>query len=351
MPRAVLNFVNFICVLCLLIKSTSASSDDLLSHEKFDVSGIDGQQLEDEFEKLNEFLLAKTESSEAELNFNLVFEKYKSDSKRWFKKMSSDSMKAKRLFLAMGQITDENRCTLNSYDILIQIDRATCERSSRGLDPEGVLRRIEKILLDYALKQKEQCHHAHLEQFRDKLASMDSEKVKKVDTFLEPTITSLTSDKYEFNLSKNKTQRLYAIIGEKSLSNSSKNPINALESLKNLTEDDPNANSILVEVNNDTELKEMIFKNQKLHEIYSQYLVEPCRYYIEQLGPEIFKVVYFENKFKHTLDEKIPDFYESWIRYHLCNTFVAHYEYTVWQNRQLNSKGKNQAFNVIRKRF
>lgn len=348
MPRAVLNLIYLICAFYLLIETTSANND-LLSHEKFDVSGIDGQQLEDEFEKLNEFLLAKTDSSEAEVNFNLIFEKYKSDSKRWFVKMSSDSMKAKRLFLAMGQITDENRCTLNSYNILIQIDRATCERSSRGLDPEGVARRIEKILLDSALKQKEQCHDAHLRQFREKLASIDREKVKKVETFLEPTITSLTSDKYEFNISKNRVQRLYAIIGEKSLSNSSKNPINALESLKNLTKDDPNANSILVGINNDAELKETLFKNGKLHKLYSQYLVEPCRYYIEQLGPEVFKVVYFENKFKHTLDEENTDFYESWIRYHLSNLFVAQYEYTAWQNRQLGLKGKNQ-FNILKKK-
>lgn len=333
----VLGLLYLIFILC---SNQYINANELLGQEEFDASGIDGQQLEDEFNKLNEFLFARVKSSDPEQNFNLVLENYKSRSKSWFKKMSSDSMRARKLFLAMGQITDENRCTPRSYNILIQIDRATFDRSCRRLDPEGVVRRVERILLDYVLKQQSQCHDAHLKQYRDKLASMDTEKVKKVEAFLEPYISSLISEKLKIDKSKSRIQKLYDIINEKSSSISSKNPMNVLESLKHLVKDDPSAKSIL-QVDDDTELKELMKKDTKIQKLHSQYLFEPCLYYLDQLGPEVFKVVYFENKFQQSLDERNPDFYESWTRYHLCNMFVAQHKYTAWHNQQVQPRGIN----------
>lgn len=325
--------IQLICILYV-------NANELLSQEEFDVSNIDGQQLEDEFYKLNEFLVAKTASADPEKNFNLVLEKYKSDSKRWFKKTSSDSMKAKRLFLAMGQITDQNRCEPRSYNILIQIDRATFDRSHRRLDPEGEVRRVERILLDYALKQKAQCHEAHLKQYMDKLATMEAERVKRVEGFLEPTIERLISEELEYNRSKSLVQRLYGIINEKSSSMSSRNPINILESLKQLTKDDSTA-KIIQQIDNDADLKEALKKDPKVREVYNQNIVDPCRYYVNQLEP-IFKTEYFENKFQSSLDEGNPGYYGALTCYHLCNLFVAQVDYTAWQDKQLLLRGKNQ---------
>lgn len=308
----------------------------LFSQEKFDVSDLDGLKLEDAFLRLNLFLISSTASAEADLNFGLVHEKYKAESGRWFssKSQSTDDMKAMRLFLAMGNIKDENRCEPESYNILIQVDRATSDKSRRRLDPDGIARRIERILLDYVLKQIDQCHEAHLEQFKHISRTMDQDKVKIVDIFFGPSIERLASDQFQPNRDKSRVQRLYNMIAEKISSLSSRSPKRIMESLKALVSDDEYA--ICVSKYADSvDIRELLVKDAEFRELYKNYLVRPCRYYTQKLGPEVFKVVYFEDKFQHSLDEKSLNFYESWTRFHLCNQFIGQYEYMVWQHKQL----------------
>lgn len=76
------------------------------------------------------------------------------------------------------------------------------------------------------------------------------------------------------------------------------------------------------------------------YNIYEHYLVEPCEYYIEQLGESVFEPATLDAKYYHNIADRAHEFYLAWARYSLCRIVV--------EDSSMSLKVRNIADNVVK---
>lgn len=69
----------------------------------------------------------------------------------------------------------------------------------------------------------------------------------------------------------------------------------------------------------------------KFESVYNKYMVNPCRYYIEQLGPDVFVPAGYDAELYHDVDESKRGFYFAWARYKLCRQLLANQSHVLNQ--------------------
>lgn len=68
--------------------------------------------------------------------------------------------------------------------------------------------------------------------------------------------------------------------------------------------------------------EDTIIREETMKEMFKQYIVEPCVYFVEKLGPDVFVPVIFDAMFYHRVNEENFRFYNAWTRFKMCSFVI-----------------------------
>lgn len=335
-----INHLTLLLALVVLTSSTECVSNNDLAKELADISRIDGSKLVDQYRDLNKLLQTAINSDEPEDNFNIVLEQYKKDLEKGLKS-ETKSMQAKRLFLALKTISEENRCSFASTQIIEHNDRAM-ERASRSrISSENGFKRVKTIFEKKATEHSRLCQREYNYRYEQFLSEMDPQQVSRVESFLKDVINRYTSDEMSINRTYNYKERLYHNIArvlypQKALLDSSY----IYESIAKLaiTSNDPDLDQILPHKADKPGSSR--FDWDKIKPKFEKYLVEPCEDYVRTFGPGVFGLADIDLNFytEQTLSES-ENYYIGWLRYRLCDFFIN-------QSDKIFNSLKNDLYNL-----
>lgn len=283
---------------------------------EIDLSGIVGQELVRESENLNRLLEEKTSSKEIDDNMKILTDLYKVDKGKIFKKDRSKTLKAESLFLALDSLTNESSCNSKGHEIIYQAHRALEGKPFIDENFSCCHRRIDKIFLHYYRQHAYICKDIYPREMRRKLKTMDPLKVRRVNFFADNAISQFTTDEFVGNRFQPLADKLFEIISAET----DPRPRFMFKILKFMLKNQPEDG--FFDCCYETNSNRPVLNKKEFKRIFEEYLAEPCKYYEEQLGPDIFVPLSFSREL-HEVNSTDPAFYKNWARYRFCSNFAS----------------------------
>lgn len=326
-------------LLLLLLEGTGASilSCTKAHNDESCPPGVVGQDLVKEFEAIDKRLVEKTSSLVVSENMKFLREIYQADKRNVFKIDRSKMLKAEKLLLALEYLTNEASCNGEGHEIIYQAHRALEGKPFISESVKCCHRRLDKIFLFYYSQYAITCQQVYPGEMRRKLKTMNRLKVNRVNFFADNAISQFTSDDFVKNQSSPLAERFFYVISAET----DPQPRYIFNILRLLLRNQPEEEFLKSFENEGPDIS----VEKKFKTIFHNYLAEPCRYYVDQLGQDIFTPLSFSMEL-HTLNEDDVEFYKVWARFHFCRLFnkVAQdkqnevFKYAYYRGAQLMKK-------------
>lgn len=284
-----------------------------------------------QYNRINDYLVDATNSTSYEVNMRLAREwlqRERDSGVNLFKNKAT--VEALEQFTALTSI--EGKCDRYSYAIVWRNDQATGgeahKRSSKiSQSPRRIITLVHYASLSHAIG----CHHVYPENFRQIRQKADLQTLDKVETFLNAIINDHLGSKNSLaSLFNNKIDvsidATRIVSGIKSIKGKKAAQL-AYHTIQGHSVNDENRVYLRKVV--DEKKGARIVNQEKVRELVKAYLVEPCKYYLETFGPDVYIPAMYEARMLEPVDrysslegELLDGFIYGWIRYRLCESLV-----------------------------
>lgn len=276
----------------------------------FDITEIDGSKLVHKFHELNNYLTEKVnEAASVEDNLDYLLEQYQTN----YKKMAildAKTQKAWKLLLSLRDLSYPDTCNAEGTNIIRQNLAALQDEPLLKVKKFYQTRRADEIFLAYLKKHAEICREIYFSTFNDTINSMNKDMLMRVAWFAHEGLDRYTSDSFNNNKDKSPVERLFFLVNaHMDIGPSYLNTILR----RNVKE-----RFLFPHLDKSGRL---VIDTQKFEGVFNQYLVDPCLYFIKELGPDVFEATTYEIEY-HKLDEGNPAFYRAWAEYRFCSEFT-----------------------------
>lgn len=330
---------NFLFVIMLVLISLLALSSINVIATEIDVSGINGEELKDAYSELNIRLVKDVPSADIEATMNAAkdFLSKNGDEKKASsigENIESGSPKlneANKLFVALSQLNDKNRCDAKAINVLKQNDQASGGRSHSILAKGECRKRVETVLLDYAAKAKKVCPRVHSYLMSEKLSTFNKRQFLYIHHLTDSTITSCLADFKQANLPRK--EGIIKLAFHKMLNRLTQDFYYHLWEV--LDKFAPDQKEYLKPIDDEsTGLKKL--DEAKIKELFNEYGMEPCKAYVAAFGPDLYEPEIYLSTFGHEPLRGDEDFYLNWTRYNMCKVYIQN-EAKLWQDVMFNA--------------
>lgn len=308
-----MSMINLLVPLIALIFLVNQVILEEFKTDLFKAGHINGYNLIEETRQVNNLLVDSTESTEPDVNLDILVDElildYKND-----KTPNDKSNQVKRLFLSLRNLKDENECNYFSYKILSN-SYAALGRSIISVNQKDNLRRIDRILLNYIKKHVENCGRVYEEKFDELSKYSDKIQTDRLNVLVSRTLKHITSIPY-YNKNKGYADTLRNLVIDGSYLMSDMKPEHVYNALTVLAEDDPDVKSLLPY--EDERTGKMKIRRDGVENLFREYVEKPCNYFKQRFGPDIFIPLEFDKFFDRNIKIDREDFYEAWVKYSLC---------------------------------
>lgn len=234
---------------------------------------------------------------------------------------------AYKLFAALSQINDANRCDAASINVIKQNDWATRGQTHYNLsdfsesEEEG-RKRVEIVLVHYVRKTLKECPKVHADLLKQKLKNYDQGQLDYVINLTKDTISKYLSEmmrdgtNFEDALVKlalrtEYTMRPELLSGEKFRINLEK----VLDKFAPLEAKNCLGEGVRLNIMNKGKIKKLV----------KEYGIKPCKNYVAFFGAEVFEPEIYLSNYKHEpINGGREEFYLNWIRFNICNEYIAY---------------------------
>lgn len=284
-----------------------------------------GLYYQNSYKHINNYLVDNVETDDVFANLkaaSLFYDKERVNSWNIFNKHLVGALEQ---FTALNRILNGEKCNKNSYAILLKNDRATRGKTHKVRSKLDRLVKIERIIYKIALDHSIECQTVYPKSFEQRYAQMDKEKIEKVGTFTSDIMNQLMKEKKNFFRQTKKFETFEQLQHVKSISGKKEAQI-AYDALKLFARQDSDA-KYLRKVFDDKQGK-MRLNRDKVGELFKKYLVEPCAYYVRELGPNIFipasyDVAILDKEDRYEQVDENSSFFMGWIKYKFCNLLIG----------------------------
>jgi len=291
-----------------------------------------------ELQSLNNYLVDKVDSQAIEANMKAVKELFTNKCGSCFP-FKRDSTSSLRKFVALDTIKDlENQCDRTSYSILLDICRTNDFKVQKRLGNGQTLSRIDSILLEYSTRHAERCKSVYPVAFENKLNQLDKTQLHRVETH-----ANIVMRNARFLLASGKPYRVDEYLREHELDYMGyhsqfkycRGSYEALSLLAN-KEQDPRARSLTKVVLDERKGVPRV-DEPMIEALAKTYLFEPCQYYVNELGLDVFEPFEFDLKVRGSdvgnesdanLEQgsQLHNFYAGLVRYKFCKRLLSEKE-------------------------
>lgn len=211
----------------------------------------------------------------------------------------------------MSRIPPESMCTKASHDVLSLNNEATGGRAHLEQDARS---RVEEIVNYFCTRHAEYCRQVYPINFVKKYRLINRGYIREVETFINEHLIQTSFNMIDHPLVDN--SELY----DRSIINTELYARLAHESIKILAQAD---------IVNDYKTLEHLFK---------RYIVVPCKYFVQELGPDVFLPSIFDATWNRRVESDDVEFYLGLARFRICN-YLMENEVSLVQSME-NSVGR-----------
>lgn len=258
---------------------------------------VQPSKLGKEFRELNKLLTERTDQDEIVESMEIVeklIPEAESSTCFGFKNKKKLAI-AERLFLSLTKLGDKKMCNREGFKI--STDNATAIKKA------GTPKRVAEIYEFYVELQQIVCFPVLSTMLKEKLATMDQEKLERLDYVMKKSINTYHKGNADAN-------GLFALI---SMDNVGPEAEKLHDTLAHLPQD-----------TNDSELKEYINSGDFDKLVASRYVVEPCDHFMLNLKDDIFTPASTWMRLHKPVINQY-EFYYNWVRFKFCvnaNKFI-----------------------------
>lgn len=283
------------------------------------------------YKELNNYLIEKVNNDEVAANMaaaNKWLEEQQNVKQSFLSKSPVGDLKK---FTALQQVIDDTKCDRSAYDIMRPNEEAVGLR--KLLEDGQVIRRVDKVIYSIFEEHAKKCALVYPVVYRQKRQLLEQSKCAQVERLGQ---TIMGWDKYFASV------RYHAYFFEPrglldryiKITRTVRDFANKgvfYEVLLHNAKDDPNF-KYTQRIPDEHSGKAVVHKDQ-LKELARKHLIEPCQFYVDELGPDVFTPARFELSIYSRPDSRDRDFYLSWSYYQLCRRVVkderAVYDYVI----------------------
>lgn len=286
----------------------------------FMVASIAIRNTEAGYDKLNEYLVTKVvDNDEVEANMEAASKWLADQNKVRLKFITRAPIDDLKKFTALQQVIADTRCDRRAYEIMRPNEKAVGLHKKK--DYKEVVRRVDKVMLSIFKSHAEKCLSTYRQVYRTKMEQLDEEVRKQVERLAEAIIRAngYTGPWYVATDPSNLINRYIRYhLTVRSFAGVDKALYRAL--IDN-TEGDPDA-KYTQRVADEQSDKRTIHEG-KIKELIGKHLIEPCRLYEAEMGPDVFIPGEFEARVYNKVDNSDRDYYLGWSYFKICRALIA----------------------------
>lgn len=279
------------------------------------------------YEQINRYLVHNVRAEDVESNLAAAVEFLSSDPKRG--SLLNGSLKAAlQQFTALKAIRDGlDKCSSSSYDILVRNDRTTGGKTHSRRVALDRLNKVERVIFDVAKQHAIDCQKVYPLEFKKRYAGLDRELVRPVEEYIRSVHDVCLEPKDRENEATRRaaSRELARQRSVKPTAGfaSAKVLYKVIETLAGRDKDSGFSEIVQVGGSDKREVN-----RDKLRLLFNKYLIEPCQYYVEKLGPGLFIPAEYDGEMVdyeafYTQDSaEVTDFLVGLDGYHLCHFLV-----------------------------
>lgn len=268
------------------------------------------------YHRLNEYLVANVDTDDIEPNIEAA--------KAWLDRKGQSLVSVAptsdlKKFIALEQVINEPKCDRTDYAILFENEDEVGLYYSFLYDK--VKRRVEKVIVSSIKIHAEKCHKVYIDRYYNKQKLLDSVLAKRVATF-----TKTLLEKNRFSIPAEVFYQPEHLLHGYVLHHSSvryclgEQHLNA--AILSVARDNPSIEcfkKIPTEprCRDDTQVQA-----DEVKHLIKDYLIVPCRFYLDEFGPDLYVPASFDVRYFYEIDKSKPDFYMGWVSFLICREIV-----------------------------
>lgn len=284
------------------------------------VIAIEIRQIEAGYNRLNKYLIEKVHSDEAAPNMEAAIRWLQEQKDVKLPLFSTEPIRDLKKFTALQQVIEDTGCDMSSQKIIQQNEEAV--GLYKLIEDRHVTRRVDKVMLSIFRAHARRCAQVHLAVYHKKIKQLDKSKYEKVDNLGQMV---MNMDKFYSGTDGYYFYRNYALfdryVEKIPKVQSFVRPGVFHTALESNAESDPDIK--YTRRVPDEQTGRYVVHRDKLRELVREHLIEPCRYYVDELGPEIF----IPERLKIPIQSKLLDgengFYRDWSYFMICSAVVS----------------------------
>lgn len=286
----------------------------------FVVVSISIRSTEAGYDKLNEYLVTKVvDNDEVEPNMEAASKWLEDQNKVRLKFITKAPIDDLRKFAALQQVVADTRCDRRAYEIMRPNEKAVGLHQKK--DFGEVVRRVDKVMLDIFKKHAEKCLSVYRQVYRTKRAQLDEAVRKRVERLAETIIrTNAFTGPWYLALTPSNLINRYIkynlTVG--SFAGIKKALYTALIANSEGDVDAKYTRSIANEQSG-----QQTIHGDKIKDLIGKYLIEPCRRYEAEMGPDLFIPAEFEARVFRKIEASDKDYYLGWSYFKICRALTA----------------------------
>lgn len=269
--------------------------------------------------KVDKYLLQTVDSDNVDLNINAAEEWLTRNSNLKKSFLTRDPTEDFRTFVALKQVLGENKCTEASYKIMRENELNIGDLFIK-VHSDSVKRRIDKVVSKIFEQHASSCQDVWPVILKQKLSRIeDQSKLVRGGILAEAILLETLGGK-----TVSRPKQLYDMfIGNLLEIKDLRRSRSIYQKLIEFAKEDSDLQFLQPVVNEKTGKKSV--RSDKIKDLVGKYLVEPCSYLVDQLGPDIFIPARWDAT---TLPPNSGDiqFYAYWTDFRICEVVAKNSE-------------------------
>lgn len=265
--------------------------------------------------RLNAYLVENVPDDEIDSNLEAASKWLKEQTNTIMPFLSMVPIRDLKKFTALRDVIDQFKCDHESYEIM----RANLKAS--GLNGE-VIRRVDKVILKIFQAQAQRCSRVYQTIYESKREKLDELALQRVDRLGKIIVDAdLVSPKssylgiYSWNLYDEYVKHRVEL---KTFTNIGFALHGALSAI---SRDDPDTMYLKKIPNEHTGKREV--HEDKIKLLARKYLLEPCKQYEAEMGPDLFIPAEFDTQVYDTVLENSLNYYLGWSYFKICHALTS----------------------------
>lgn len=226
-------------------------------------------------------------------------------------------------FTSLQKVIFDDQCGWAAYEIMRANEQEV--NLNRKTKQNELVRRVDKVIGEIFKKHAEKCLDVYPLRFELKVRQLEPTLLERVRVLTNQVVLidrHLWLQDEDWYRMKSNANDLYLRFIDRPTTIELITRLSGLLNALNLSAKDLLTAKHSQRVTHQPSGK-LIIRRAEIEQLVENYFIEPCQYYVDQLGQDLFLPAEFEAKFYHSVRDMNHDFYFGWAAFNICKVLIA----------------------------